>query len=64
VNTHGPTATEAIDVVGAAFAALERGDTATAFEAFAPSLTYRLHGSHALAGTFDGKEAALRALER
>ena len=54
--------TEAIDVVRTAFAALERGDTATAFGAFAPALTYRLHGTHPLAGTFDGKEDALRAL--
>ena len=54
--------TEAIDVVRAAFAALERGDTATAFGAFASTLTYRLHGAHPLAGTFDDKEDALRAL--
>jgi len=54
--------TEAIDVVRNAFGALERGDTATAFGAFAPALTYRLHGAHPLAGAFDGKEEALRAL--
>jgi ketosteroid isomerase-like protein len=54
--------TEAIDVVRAAFAALERGDTATAFASFAPSLVYRLHGPHPLAGTFDGKDDALAAL--
>jgi ketosteroid isomerase-like protein len=54
--------TEAMDVVRAGFAALERGDTATAFASFAPSLTYRLHGSHPLAGTFDGKDDALGAL--
>jgi len=53
---------EAIDVVRNAFAALERGDTTTAFGAFSPTLTYRLHGAHPLAGTFDGKEDALRAL--
>jgi ketosteroid isomerase-like protein len=54
--------TEAIDVVRTAFAALERGDAEAAFGAFAPALTYRLHGRHPLAGTFDGKEAALGAL--
>jgi ketosteroid isomerase-like protein len=41
---------------------LEKGDTATAFGSFAPMLTYRLHGPHPLAGTFDGKEDALAAL--
>jgi ketosteroid isomerase-like protein len=54
--------TEAIDVVRAAFAALDKGDTATAFASFAPTLTYRLHGRHAFAGTFHGKEDALAAL--
>jgi ketosteroid isomerase-like protein len=54
----------AIDVVRAAFAALERGDTETAFSAFAPSLVYRLHGGHAFAGEFAGKPDALAALGR
>jgi ketosteroid isomerase-like protein len=54
--------TAAIDVVRQAFAALEAGDMATASEAFAPSLVYRLHGDHPLAGTFDGKQAALGAM--
>src|SRR5258706_1357897 len=58
-----PMAT-AIDVVRAAFAALEAGDMASATAAFAPSLVYRLHGDHALAGEFDGKAAALGALGR
>jgi ketosteroid isomerase-like protein len=44
--------TDAIDVVRDAFAAPERGDTTTAFGAFAPRLTSRLHGVHPLAGTF------------
>jgi ketosteroid isomerase-like protein len=52
----------AIDVVRNGFAALEAGDMATASAAFAPSLVYRLHGGHPLAGTFDGKEAALGAM--
>ena len=55
--------TEAIDVVRNAFAALEQGDTATAFASFAPTLTYRLHGAHPLAGTFAGKQDALQALD-
>jgi ketosteroid isomerase-like protein len=54
--------TAAIDVVRQAFAALEAGDMATASAAFAPSLVYRLHGGHPLAGTFDGKQAALDAM--
>jgi ketosteroid isomerase-like protein len=54
--------TAAIDVVRQAFAALEAGDMATASAAFAPSLVYRLHGDHPLAGTFDGKQAALGAM--
>jgi ketosteroid isomerase-like protein len=54
--------TDAIDVVRSAFAALERGDTDTAFGAFAPELIYRLHGAHPLAGTFETKDDALRAL--
>jgi ketosteroid isomerase-like protein len=41
---------------------LEAGDMATASAAFAPSLVYRLHGGHPLAGTFDGKQAALGAM--
>ncbi len=52
----------AIDVVRQAFAAMEAGDMATASAAFAPSLVYRLHGGHPLAGTFDGKPAALGAM--
>jgi ketosteroid isomerase-like protein len=52
----------AIEVVRQAFAALEAGDLATASAAFAPSLVYRLHGDHPLAGTFAGKEAALGAM--
>jgi ketosteroid isomerase-like protein len=51
-----PMAT-AIDVVRAAFAALDAGDMASATAAFAPSLVYRLHGEHPLAGKFDGKAA-------
>lgn len=47
---------------GAAFAALEAGDMAAASASFAPSLVYRLHGGHPLAGTFDGKQAALGAM--
>jgi ketosteroid isomerase-like protein len=58
-----PMAT-AIDVVRAAFAALEAGDTVTATAAFAPSLMYRLYGEHPLAGEFDGKPDALDALGR
>jgi ketosteroid isomerase-like protein len=54
--------TAAIDVVRQAFAAMEAGDMATASAAFAPSLVYRLHGGHPLAGTFDGKQAALGAM--
>lgn len=54
--------TAAIDVVRAAFAALEAGDMDTASAAFAPSLVYRLHGGHPLAGTFEGKQAALGAM--
>jgi ketosteroid isomerase-like protein len=54
--------TAAIDVVRQAFAALEAGDMATAQAAFAPSLVYRLHGGHPLAGTFDGKQTALAAM--
>jgi ketosteroid isomerase-like protein len=54
--------TEAVDAVRDAFAALERGDAAAAFGTFAPQLRYTLHGGHALAGTFDGKEEALGAL--
>ena len=54
--------TAAIDVVREAFAALEAGDMDTASAAFAPSLVYRLHGGHPLAGTFDGKQAALGAM--
>ncbi len=54
--------TAAIDVVRQAFAAMEAGDMATASAAFAPSLVYRLHGNHPLAGTFDGKQAALEAM--
>jgi ketosteroid isomerase-like protein len=54
----------AIDVVRAAFAALEAADMDRATAAFAPSLTYRLHGEHPLAGDFDGKDAALGALAR
>ena len=54
----------AIDVVRAAFAALDAGDMASATAAFAPSLVYRLHGEHPLAGEFDGKAAALGALAR
>ena len=54
--------TPAIDVVREAFVALEAGDMATASAAFAPSLVYRLHGGHPLAGTFDGKQAALGAM--
>ena len=54
----------AIDVVRDAFAAMEAGDMATATAAFGPSLVYRLHGTHALAGEFDGKAAALGALGR
>ena len=54
----------AIDVVRAAFAALDAGDMAGATAAFAPSLVYRLHGEHPLAGEFDGKAAALGALAR
>lgn len=54
----------AVDVVRAAFSALEAGDMANATAAFAPSLVYRLHGEHSLAGAFDGKAAALGALGR
>jgi ketosteroid isomerase-like protein len=54
----------AIDVVRAAFAALDEGDMATATAAFAPSLVYRLHGQHPLAGEFNGKAAAVDALAR
>jgi ketosteroid isomerase-like protein len=54
----------AVDVVQAAFAALEAGDMDRATAAFAPSLAYRLHGGHPLAGEFDGKVAALAALAR
>ena len=54
--------TAAVDVVRQAFAALEAGDMATASAAFAPSLVYRLHSGHPLAGTFDGKQAALGAM--
>jgi len=54
--------TAAIDVVREAFAAMEAGDMATASAAFAPALVYRLHGAHPLAGTFDGKQAALDAI--
>jgi ketosteroid isomerase-like protein len=54
----------AIDLVRAAFAALEAGDMAGATAAFAPSLVYRLLGEHPLAGDFDGKAAALGALAR
>ena len=51
----------AIDVVRGAFAAMEQGDMAQAFAAFAPDLTYCLHGDHPLAGEFDGKAATLGA---
>ena len=54
----------AIDVVRAAFAALDAGDTASATAAFAPALVYRLDGKHPLAGEFNGKAAALDALAR
>jgi ketosteroid isomerase-like protein len=54
----------AIDAVRAAFAALAEGDMTTATAAFAPSLVYRLHGQHSLAGEFHGKAAALGALAR
>ena len=54
----------AIDVVRAAFAALEAGDMGSATAAFAPSVVYRLHGDHPLAGEFDGKAATLAALGR
>ena len=54
--------TEAIEVVRKGFAAMEAGDMATASATFAPSLVYRLHGGHPLAGTFDGKQAALGAM--
>jgi ketosteroid isomerase-like protein len=54
----------AIEVVRAAFAALEKRDMAAATAAFAPSLVYRLHGSHPLAGEFESKEAALGAFAR
>jgi ketosteroid isomerase-like protein len=54
----------AIDVVLAAFTALDAGDMASATDAFAPSVVYRLHGDHPLAGEFDGKAAALDALAR
>jgi ketosteroid isomerase-like protein len=54
----------AIDVVRVAVAALDAGDMAGATAAFAPSLVYRLHGEHPLAGEFDGKAAALTALAR
>ena len=50
--------TAAIDVVRAALAALESGDVPRATSAFAPSVVYRLHGDHPLAGEFDGKPAA------
>lgn len=56
--------TTAIDVVRTAFAALDEGDMPRATAAFAPSIVYRLHGSHPLAGVFDGKQAALGALAR
>jgi len=52
----------AIEVFRAAFAALDAGDMASARAAFAPSLVYRLHGKHPLAGDFDGKTTALGAL--
>jgi ketosteroid isomerase-like protein len=52
----------AIDVVRAAFAALETGDIQRATSAFAPSVVYRLHGDHRLAGEFEGKPAALGAM--
>jgi ketosteroid isomerase-like protein len=58
----GASTAEAIEVVRAAFAALERGDTATAFGSFADAMRYQLHGAHPLAGTFTGKPNALRAL--
>jgi ketosteroid isomerase-like protein len=54
----------AIEVVRTAFAALDAGDMESATAAFAPSLVYRLHGEHPLAGAFDGKAAALGALAR
>jgi ketosteroid isomerase-like protein len=54
----------AIDVVREAFAALQAADMDRAMAAFAPSLRYRLHGEHPLAGEFDGKEAALGAFVR
>jgi ketosteroid isomerase-like protein len=54
--------TAAIDVVRQAFAALEAGDMATVLGSFAPSLVYRLHGGHPLAGTFDGRQATLGAM--
>jgi ketosteroid isomerase-like protein len=54
--------TAGIDLVRKAFAALEAGDITTATAMFAPSLVYRLHGHHPLAGAFDGKQAALGAM--
>jgi ketosteroid isomerase-like protein len=41
---------------------MEAGDMEAASATFAPSLLYRLHGGHPLAGTFDGKQAALGAM--
>jgi ketosteroid isomerase-like protein len=54
----------AMEVVRAAFAALEAGDTERAFAAFSPAVVYRLHGGHPLAGEFDGKPATLAVLGR
>src|SRR4029077_3954733 len=54
--------TAAIDVVRQGLAATEAGDMETASATFAPLLVYRLHGGHPLAGTFDGKQAALGAM--
>jgi ketosteroid isomerase-like protein len=54
----------AIDVVRAAFAALDMGDMENATAAIAASLAYRLHGEHPLAGEFEGNSAALGALGR
>ncbi|MBV8950854.1 MAG: hypothetical protein JOZ99_08265 [Actinobacteria bacterium] len=54
----------AIDMVRAASAAPDAGEMTSATAAFAPSLVYRLHGGHPLAGEFDGKSTALGALAR
>ena len=56
--------TTTLEVVRNAFAAMERGDLAAATAVFAPGLVYRLHGDHAFAGEFVGKEAVLGALAR